>query len=658
MTSDRHQHRAAKRRAEIAAERAHEDDVVRSGAGRGESFSDVFARRISRRGVLKAGAAAAALVLAPGAASAGAQTIGKARGPRPDQGIRFTPLGDEPASNQWVKVAEGYDHGVLLAWGDPIHDGLDPFDPSALTAEEQKMRFGYNCDYIGWHEISANGDGLLWVNHEYTNEEIMFAGYDPDNPTKEQVDIEMAAHGGSIVAMRRDADGRLRSELGSEYNRRIHAFTEMSITGPAAGHDWLKTSADSTGLFVHGMLNNCAGGITPWNTVLTAEENFHQYFGNTDGLSDDDPRKAVHERYGMPGGHSDRLWERYYPRFNVEVEPNEAFRFGWVVEIDPMDPDSTPVKRTALGRFRHEGATWGYSPSGRVAFYSGDDARFEYVYKYVSDEAYDPLKRGMGQGLLDNGTLYVAVLNDDGSGEWLPLRYGEGPLTEENGFSSQGDVLIQTRIAADLLGATKMDRPEDIQQNPVNHKIYGAFTNNTQRTEDDVDASNPRPDNAYGHIIEFTEDGDDAASETFTWDIFILCGDPSDDSTYFAGYPKENVSAVACPDNVNFDSAGNLWISTDGQPGTLDQADGLYVVPTDGEERGNLQRFLSVVDGSECASFEFTRDNRNLIVAVQHPGEGGTFEEPVTTWPHDGTGIARPAVIQVWAEDGGRIGQS
>lgn len=200
--------------------------------------------------------------------------------------------------------------------------------------------------------------------------------------------------------------------------------------------------------------------------MLTCEENFHQYFGNLDGLPDNDPRKAPHERYGLPGGHSDRLWERYYPRFNIEVEPNEPFRFGWVVEIDPFDPDSTPVKRTALGRFRHEGATWGYSPSGRVAFYSGDDARFEYVYKYVSDEAYDPIKRGMGQGLLDNGSLYVAVLNDDGSGAWLTLRHGEGPLTEENGFASQGDVLIHTRQAADLLGAAKMDRPEDIQQTP------------------------------------------------------------------------------------------------------------------------------------------------------------------------------------------------
>jgi hypothetical protein len=657
MANGRDKSRAAQRRAEMAAERAHDDDVIRSSSGRGETFGAVFQRRISRRGFLMASAAAASLVLAPRAISGTAQTFGPAPGPRPAPGIGFQPLASQPATNQWVQVAEGYGAGVLLAWGDPITSDGAPFDPAALTAEEQLRRSGYNCDYIGWHQLTTDGAGLLWVNHEYTNEELMFAAYDPDNPTREQVDICLAAHGGTIVELQRDQNGRLRVETGSHYNRRIHGKTHMRISGPAAGHDWMKTAEDATGMFTQGMFNNCAGGITPWGTVLTAEENFHQYFGNLQGLLEDDPRWAVHDRYGMPTEHSERLWERYYPRFNVAVAPNEGFRAGWVVEIDPYDPDSTPVKRTALGRFRHEGATFGHSPSGRVAFYSGDDSRFEYVYKYVSDDAYDPLKRGMGQGLLDKGTLYVAVFNDDGTGAWAPLRYGEGELTDANGFTSQGDVLIKTRLAADALGATKMDRPEDMQQNPVNHKVYGAFTNNTARAEEEVDAANPRAENAYGHIIEITEDGDDSASESFTWEIFILCGDPSDESTYFAGYPKDQVSPIACPDNVNFDAAGNLWISTDGQPGTLELADGLFCVPTEGDQRGNLQQFLSVVDGAECASFEFSIDNRNLLVSVQHPGEGGTFEEPVSTWPHDGTGIARPAVVQVWADNGGRIGQ-
>jgi secreted PhoX family phosphatase len=417
----------------------------------------------------------------------------------------------------------------------------------------------------------------------------------------------------------------------------------------------MRTSSDPWGNLVHGMLNNCAGGITPWGTVLTCEENFQGYFGNLSSLLEDDPRYEVHERYGIEGELSGYGWERHYPRFNVAYEPNEPFRFGWVVEIDPYDPASIPVKRTALGRFRHEGATVGYSPSGRVAFYSGDDARFEYIYKFVSTNAYDPLKRGMGQDLLDDGTLYVARFNDDGSGEWLRLVYGEGPLTEENGFASQGDVLITTRLAADALGATKMDRPEDMQQNPVNLKIYAALTNNNQRTDEDVDTANPRADNVSGHIIEITEADDDAAAETFTWDIFLLCGDPSDESTYFADFPKELVSPIACPDNVNFDVEGNLWIATDGQPAPLGNADGLYLVPTEGPQRGYVAQFLSVVNGAECASFEFTRDNLNLFVSVQHPGEGGTFEEPIGLWP-DGGPVARPTVIQIWNENGERIG--
>ena len=273
---------------------------------------------------------------------------------------------------------------------------------------------------------------------------------------------------------------------------------------------------------------------------------------------------------------------------SISSEPNEPFRFGWIVEIDPWDPESTPAKRTALGRFRHEGATFGYSPSGRVVFYTGDDERFEYAYKYVSDHAYDPLKRGFGQGLLDEGTLYVATFNDDGTGDWNPLIYGEGPLTPANGFHSQGDVLIKTRMASDLVGATRMDRPEDFEQNPATHKIYLALTNNTQRTAVDTNEPNPRADNAWGHVIELTEADDDAASTSFTWDIFLLCGDPEDPSTYFAGFDKSQVSPISCPDNLSFDRCGNLFIATDGAPGTWAGIfspapnDAIHVLPVEG----------------------------------------------------------------------------
>lgn len=624
-----------------------EDSVVRSARGTGDTFARVMERRMSRRVLIKAGATsvAGALVLrVPGVGvfTADAQDI------EPGGAIGFKPIAPQPATNTNLVVPEGYRWAPLLKWGDAIHADVPALDPDNMSAEAQAQQAGYNCDYIGFHGLPLNDRssmrGLLWVNNEYTNEELMFANYEAGNPTREQVDIGIEAHGGTLVELARDADGIMYVDLRSPYNRRITGSTPMRLSGPAASHEWVKTDADPYAQTVLGTLNNCAGGITPWGTILTAEENFYQYFGNLDRLASDDPRAANHERYGLPGGVSDRAWEKFHSRFNIAVEPNEPFRFGWVVEVDPRDPDMTPVKRTAMGRFRHEGATFGYSPSGRVTFYGGDDSRFEYIYKYVSDNAYDPTIRGMGQDLLDEGVLYVARLNDDGTGEWLPLVYGEGPLTEESGFTSQGDVLIRTREAGDALGATKMDRPEDIQQNPVNKKIYVALTNNTDRGSEDnpgADEANPRDANRFGHVIEITETDDDAVSTSFAWEIFILCGMPEDESTYFAGYPKDGVSPIANPDNVNFDLDGNLWISTDGQPGTLELADALHVVPTSGTQRGNLQQFLAVVAGAECASFEFTNDNLNLFVSIQHPGEGGTVEEPAGNWPYDETNRAR-----------------
>jgi hypothetical protein len=462
----------------------------------------------------------------------------------------------------------------------------------------------------------------------------------------------------TVVELVRDSDGTWSPNLGSSYNRRITAKTPITISGPAAGHEWLQTDEDPSGSEILGTLNNCAGGKTPWGTIVTAEENFHQYFANLIDLDDDDPRKEVHERYGIPEEASERRWEDFYDRFDVSKEPNEPFRFGWAVEIDPYDPESTPVKRSSIGRFRHEAQTFAIAPSGQVAVYSGDDARFEYIYKFVTEGTYNADDREANIGLLDTGTLYVAKFNEDGTGEWMPLIYGEGPLTEDNGFTSQGDVLVKTRLAGDALGATKMDRPEDIEPNPVNQKVYIALTNNTQRGTEDkagTDAMNPREENAYGHVIELTEDGDDHAATSFTWDIFMLCGDPEDPSTYFTGFPKEQVSPIANPDNVAFDNAGNLWISTDGQPRTLESNDGLFAVPVSGPERGFVRQFFSSVAGAEVCGPEFNPDNSALFLAIQHPGEGGTFEEPVSTWP-DGDVPPKPSVIVVQREDGGPVG--
>lgn len=633
-----------------------EREPIRSDEGRGEAFDAVMRRRLSRRGFLRGGAATAGLVAFAGAPAARAAAQEKAASADAPLGVNSLPASTEDR----IDLAAGHVHDVLLRWGDPVLPGAPDFDPLAQSPEAQAAQFGYNCDYIGYLPIDGSPDrGLLVVNHEYVNSELMFPGYDASAPTAAQVGIEKAAHGLSVVEVRRGEDGRWAPVPGSDLNRRITADTPMEITGPAAASDALRTNADPDGRRVLGTLNNCAGGKTPWGTVLTAEENIHQYFANLSAMAEDDPMRAVHERYGV-GDESSWGWERYDGRFDLAGEPNEPNRFGWVVELDPYNPASTPRKRTALGRFRHEGATTTVAPDGRVVVYSGDDAYFEYVYKFVSRDAWNPDVPAPEQDVLDDGTLYVARFQDDGRGEWVPLVHGQGPLTAQNGFHSQADVLVNTRGAADLLGATKMDRPEDIQANPVTKRVYVALTKNPQRGAEGQpppDAANPRADNTNGHVLELREAGDDHGATRFDWEVFLLCGDPEDESTYFAGYPKEGVSEIAAPDNVTFDGLGNLWIATDGQPSALEIHDSLYAVPTEGEERGRLRRFLSTVAGAEVCGPEFSNDDRTLFVAVQHPGDGGTFEAPASRWPDGLDGMPpRPSVLAIRNEAGGRVG--
>lgn len=368
--------------------------------------------------------------------------------------------------------------------------------------------------------------------------------------------------------------------------------------------------------------------------------------------------------------------------------PTEAFRFGWIVEVDPYHPDSPPKKRTALGRFKHEGANTVVAPNGRVVVYSGDDTPFEYVYKFVSDKAYNPQNRTHNLDLLDSGVLYVARFKDDGTGEWLPLIFDCSSLDKDHGFNSQAEVLINTRRAADLVGATPMDRPEGIEFNSVNGKVYIALTNNLWRglaieTQDGRqlsgggNASNPRVPNKTGHVIEMVEKSDDPTAATFGWEIFLLCGNPQDpegqfltslndqqinrQDTYFGGYrAASQVSPLSSPDNLAIDLAGNVWIATDGKPGALNLSEpinnGLYAVPTEGKGRGWLRQFLSGPTGCEVCGPEFTSDNTTLFVGIQHPGAGGTFNEPISHWP-DGDGkLPRPSVIAITKANGGRIG--
>lgn len=608
----------------------------------GDTFHDVWARRMARRSFLTGALAGVPLALfGPSLLSA------RATVPSGRRNLSFDPI--SLSTEDRVLVPAGYTHQIVLRWGDPLFQGAPELDVEHQSKESQEQQFGYNCDFVGFFPLpdsrSKNSfKGLLAVNHEYTNPDLMFPGYSA-NPTREQVDVELAAHGMSMVEIERHVGGAWRYKVRSGFNRRITGETEMRITGPAAGHAWLKVSYDPTGTKVRGMLNNCAGGKTPWGTVLTCEENFDQYFANRNSLPDEDPRTAIHARYGLPTGASQRKWERYHDRFDLAKEPNEPFRFGWVVEIDPYDPHFTPRKRTALGRIKHEAATV-VVRNKNVVVYSGDDERFNYVYKFVSRRRLSST-RSENVSLLDEGTLYVAKFSDDGTGAWLPLIGGQGLLADW----SHAEVLINTRGAADALGATKMDRPEDIETNPVNGKVYCVMTNNTQRGtagRPGVDGPNPRPVDRYGHIIELTEEGNDPASTTFRWEIFMLCGDPviSEHGTSFGRCAPNTLSPISSPDNIAFDQRGNLWIATDGQPGTIQKNDAVFAVPVEGGDRGCLHPFLSGPNGAEVCGPEFTPDNHTFFCSIQHPGEGGTPARPLSTWP-DGTPYPKPSVVAV-----------
>ena len=665
-------------------------------------FGDLVRAEVSRRGVVRAGAVGA-LVLGFGGAATGALTgspalaapagtaapaapdVDALRQARPAAGegdLTFKPI---PANRlDTFVVPNGYDHSVVIRWGDPVLPNAPALDVHNQTAERQAKQFGYNCDFVGVLPLDKRGErALLVVNHEYTNENLMFPGFTTQEAlTVEQVKACIAAHGLSVVELERvDGTGEwaVVSKGARPYNRRITALnTQFELTGPAAGSAYLKTAADPAGRTAVGTLNNCAGGVTPWGTVLSGEENFNQYFVGGDGAPESEqPRLA---RYGISTTarypSDSRRWERAQARFDLTRHPNEANRHGWIVEVDPFDPKSRPRKHTAMGRFKHEGANVIVATDGRVVAYSGDDERFDYLYKFVSDKKFRPgngaAARQHNLTLLESGTLYVAKLDQTSAGE----IDGSGKLPSDGAFNGRGtwirlvrgntsyvpgmttaEVLTFTRLAGDAVGATKMDRPEDVEASLLTGKVYVALTNNTNRgvgSNPPADEANPRIGNKHGQILELVEDGADNAAESFAWSLPIVCGDPTDPSTYFAGYDKTRVSPISCPDNVAFDGAGNLWISTDGN--ALGSNDGLFATAIEGPERGHLKQFLTVPIGAETCGPFITTDNRSVFVAVQHPGElsGASLENPASTWP-DGD-FAKPGVAVTWRLDGGPIG--
>jgi hypothetical protein len=644
-----------------------------------EYFGDI-AKAVSRRSVLQAGGVA---VLAVGAGSAlaacggneqpAATPTSSSAPAEPPPGMNFTAVA--PNSEDVVVAADGYEHAVVISWGDPILPNAPKFDVKAQTAAAQRGQFGFNNDFAGLLPVPGQKNRFLLVtNHEYVAPQFMFPGYKADAPTREQFDIEIAAIGMGVVEVERTLQV-LKPVMGP-YNRRITADTPFTLTGPGAGTDLVKTPADPTGRTVLGTFANCSGGVTPWGTVLSGEENFHSYFGAPESAPKPSPVDADRQdRYGVALEPSELKWEDFDPRFDVAKTPNEVNRFGYIVELNPWDPNSKPIKHTAMGRLKHEGATIYVTSDGTVVAYSGDDERFDYMYKFVSAKKVqpgtDPAAMAHNLTLLDEGTLYVAKLASDipaneidgsgklpstgsfkGTGTWLPLLRsgpnGQGESLVEGVTAAEAAVF--TRLAADKAGATKMDRPEDFEANPKTGKVYVALTNNDERGapgEAAPDAANPRNDNKSGQILEIT---DDHAGTTFTWELLLVCGDPAAADTYFAGFDKTKVSPISCPDNLAFDSHGNLWISTDGN--ALDSNDGLFAVALEGPNRGETKQFLTVPLGAETCGPVVTDDL--VTVCVQHPGEhdDNSIDNPLSRWPEGGNGTARPSVVAVWKANG------
>ncbi|WNV92177.1 PhoX family phosphatase [Umezawaea sp. Da 62-37] len=642
-----------------------------------EYFGDIAGKALSRRGVLRAGVV---LAVAGGGPSPLGKAVARAAPGRntggDTSGLAFEPVA--PNREDAVVVPEGYVQEVLISWGDPVVPGAPGWDFDNQTAAAQAMQFGYNNDYCALVPVPGRDDKWLMVNnHEYTSEELMFRDFGKQPLTREQAEIGWAAHGMSVVLVELDrATGGLRAVVDGTYNRRITLTTPFKVRGPAAGSPHLRTSADPTGRLVLGTQSNCSGGLTPWGTVLSGEENVNGAFANADAVTDPVTRARL-ARYGFPKGAGARQWELFDQRFDLAREPNEANRFGYVVEVDPFEPGEPPVKHTALGRFKHEGANVIVAPDGRVVAYMGDDERFEYIYKFVTEDRVKPgwskHARDHNKRLLDSGTLYVAEFTGDsppeeidgsgkppsdgefdGSGRWIPLAHNDESFVP--GFSAE-EVYVFTRAAADSVGATKMDRPEDVEPHPRTRKVYAALTNNTDRGKAGKEGATevaPRVGNKNGQVLEIQEHLSDNTATGFGWKLLLVCGDPKAADTYYGGYDKTAVSPISCPDNVAFDVHGNLWITTDGN--ALGSNDGLFATPLDGAERGRVRQFLTVPVGAEACGPVVAE--RFVLVSVQHPGEvdGATVENPASHWPGGGTGQPRPSVVAVHRADRGRIG--
>jgi len=603
-------------------------------------FDAIVETAISRRGFLN--------VVAMGTASFVTGTAGF--GSNAHAASRFSFEQVAATSADRVTVPPGFSATPVVNWGDPLWTDASEFDWSVRgTADQQAKAFGDNND--GMTVFSIENRTVLVVNQEYTNRKIANAHRESKRAeTDDDVRKGMLAHGVSVVELTQK-NGHWRVVQDSPYNRRITPQTEMKIEGPAAGSDLLKTKADLSGMQTFGTWNNCANGETPWGTYLACEENFNGYFRSSDPEIAISPEK---KRYGIGVKDWGYGWAQIDDRFDIAKEPNEANRAGYVVEIDPSDPSSTPVKRTALGRFKHENAEVVINGDGRIVVYMGDDERGEFVYRFVSDGTY--AVGGDTSELLNKGTLYAAKYSEDGTGHWLALT----PATTE---MSAAEIAVHSRIAGSKVGATTMDRPEWITTHPGKAEVYVALTNNKNRgikpnsggDETPVGGPNPREGNKYGQIVRWTPDGGDHTARGFTWNIFVLAGNPDVHSDANAGSSNVNAGNMFnSPDGIAFDDHGILWIQTDGNYANTGDFEGHgnnQMLAAD-PETGEIRRFLVGPVACEVSGLSFSPDRRTMFVGIQHPGAHGLN----STWPGGITDVPRSGVVAITRDDGAVIG--
>ncbi|PNG33941.1 MULTISPECIES: PhoX family protein [Pseudomonas] len=615
---------------------------------------------LSRRGFIGAGAlCGAALFLGGGLLGRSALATSVSAGN--SQLLGFTGIAAATSDN--ITLPAGYKSSVLISWGQPLTKNGPAFDPSGNgTAQAQEVQFGDNNDGMSLFAFPDDKHrALMAINNEYTNYRYLYShGGQPQSA--EDVRKAQASEGVSVIEVQRK-NGQWQFVQGSRYNRRIHGNTPIRLSGPAAGHDLLKTAADPKGRKVLGTFQNCANGKTPWGTYLTCEENFTDCFGSSNPEQKFD---AAQKRYGAVVTSKDINWHPHDPRFDLAKNPNELNRHGWVVEIDPFDPQSTPVKRTALGRFKHENAALAQTRDGRAVVYMGDDERGEFIYKFISRDKINHRNPKANRDLLDHGTLYVARFdagdgNPDrpkGQGQWIELTHGKNGIDASSGFADQAQVLIQARLAASVVQATRMDRPEWIVVSPKDGQVYCTLTNNAKRGEDGQPAGgpNPREKNVYGQILRWRTGGDDHGAMSFSWDLFVVAGNPA----VHAGQPKGGSSNITpenmfnSPDGLGFDQAGRLWILTDGDYSNSGDFAGMgnnQMLCAD-PDSGEIRRFMVGPVGCEVTGIAFAPDQKTLFVGIQHPGEtgGSTFPE------HLPNGKPRSSVMAITREDGGIIG--